>query len=92
MGGNPESENSGGSGIWWREEHRVPRLDAYNSNSNNAYHGRFVSEWKHGVDSSITTGSARQWSVVNVIQPLNDLSSIPDHIPIIIGCNKHEGV
>ena len=31
------------------------------------------------------------WAAVNVSQPLKYLDKIPDHIPIIIGTNKHEG-
>ena len=38
----------------------------------------------------ITSDSAR-WSAVNVSQPLKNVDSIPDNIPILLGSNKHEG-
>lgn len=36
-------------------------------------------------------GPRQAWATVNVSQPLKNLDSIPDDIPIIIGTNKHEG-
>ena len=60
-------------------------------------------EWEHGrslfsVDqssSSVSRFNHRREStskfMVNVTQPLHNLHLVPDHIPIIIGTNKHEG-
>jgi carboxylesterase type B len=64
------------------EEHRLPRIELDQRTS-------IVSEWRLGGDER-TSDSAR-WSAVNVSQPLQTLGKIPDHIPIMIGTNKHEG-
>ena len=64
------------------EEHRLPRGALNQRNS-------IVSEWRLGGDEK-TSDSAR-WSAVNVSQPLQTLGRIPDHVPILIGTNKHEG-
>ncbi len=65
------------------DENRLPRLD--NTVPNNSY----ISEWRFSGDESTSDRSI--WSGVNVSQPLKMTNVIPDHIPIMIGTNQHEG-
>lgn len=65
------------------DENRLPRLD------NEVPKNSFISEWRFSGDESTSDRSI--WSGVNVSQPLKMSNNIPDHIPVMIGTNQHEG-
>ncbi len=65
------------------DENRLPKLETDESKSS------YISEWRLGGDE-LTSERAR-WSAVNVSQTLKMSNKIPDHIPVMIGTNQHEG-